>query len=214
MARKETPKDPEKVTRILAAATHEFAVHGYTAAKTDQIAVVAQVSKGLIFHYYGSKQQLYFQTVVAATERIKTEVNPQAFKTPADLVTLVVRSTKYKAEFGRQHPDEMRLMINAYGNVDKLPVKIQGELRELYAQSLQVSQVLIGKVIERLPLRPGVDRETVIQLIMGVYQQIFAEFQAHMAVNPDAETMLDAQWIVDRAKQYMAILENGFVQPE
>lgn len=214
MVRENTPKDPEKVKRIMVAATHEFASQGYTAAKTDAIAKNAEVSKGLIFHYYGSKQQLYFQTVVAATERIKAEVNPKAFEIPGDLVTLVVRSTKYKAEFGQQHPDEMRLMINTYGNVDKLPVKIQGEMQALYTQSLKVSQVMIGQIVDRLPLRPEVDRDTVISLIMGVYNQIFAEFKAHMQTTPDVETMQDAQWVVDLAKKYMTILENGFIQPK
>lgn len=214
MARKAIPKDSEKVTRIMAAATHEFAVHGYTTAKTDQIALAAEVSKGLIFHYYGSKQQLYFQTVVAATESIKAEVTPQAFKTPVDLVGLTVRSTQYKAEFGRKHPDEMRLMINAYGNSDKLPVKIQTELQGLYTQSLQLSQLMIGQIVDRLPLRPEVDRDTVIELIMGIYNQIFIEFQAQAKLNPEMKTMADAQWISDRAQKYMAILENGFIAPK
>jgi len=214
MGREATPKDPKKVARIMVAATHEFAVQGYTAAKTDQIAQVAKVSKGLIFHYYGSKQQLYFQTVVAATERIKAEVTPAAFETPVDLVALVVRSTKYKADFGRKHPDEMRLMISAYGNADKLPAKIQDELQELYAQSLQLSQQMIGEIIDRLPLRPEVDRETVIELIMGIYNQIFAEFQAQAKKHPEMKTMADAQWVAERAKKYMAILENGFIAPK
>jgi len=214
MARAATPKDPEKVTRIMTAATHEFAIHGYAAAKTEQIALAAEVSKGLVFHYYGSKQQLYFQTVVVATDRIKAEVTPQAFKTPVDLVALVVRSTQYKAEFGRKHPDEMRLMINAYGNADKLPVAIQGKLQGLYTQSLQLSQLMIGQIIDRLPLRPEVDRETVIELIMGIYNQIFVEFQAQAKVSPEMKTMADAQWIAERAKKYMAILENGFIAPK
>ncbi|MFC6182396.1 TetR/AcrR family transcriptional regulator [Lactiplantibacillus daowaiensis] len=207
------PKDPAKVARIMQAATHEFAQHGYAGVKTDQIAAVAQVSKGLIFHYYGSKQALYFATVQTATETIMTTINPRAFDAPDDLVTLVVRSTKYKAEFGQSHPDEMAVMIEAYGKLDQLPAKARQQLTALYRQSMQVIQMQIGHVVDQMALRPELDRTLVINMIMGVYNQIFTEFQAQMHLHPEMKTMTDAQWIVDRAKAYMQILEYGFVTP-
>jgi len=207
------PKDPKKVARIMQAAMHEFAGHGYTGAKTDQIAANAQVSKGLIFHYYGNKQSLYLETVQTATNTIMRTINPKAYETPTDLVTLVVRGARYKAEFGQQHPDEMQVMIDAYGMVDKLPAKARTELITLYQQAIQVSQRMIGQVVDQMPLRPEVDRKTVINLIVGVYNQIFAEFQDHMRQSPDIKSMTDAQWIVDRAKEYMQILQFGFAAP-
>lgn len=117
------PKDPAKVERIMQAAMHAFAAHGYRDAKTDAIASVAAVSKGLIFHYYGSKQGLYMATVQTATDTIITTINQQIFDVPDDLVTLMVRSAQYKAAFGKDHPDEMKVMIEAYGALERLPAK-------------------------------------------------------------------------------------------
>lgn len=210
MATKEVPRDPQKVARIMQAACHAFATHGYAETKTETIAAAAQVSKGLLFHYYGSKQQLYLATVQQAMQTIMTTINPQ-FATPKDLVTLVVQGTRYKTEFGRTHPDEMSVMIAAYGEINKLPASLQAQLNDSYTSAMAVSRKLISDVIDQMAIRPELDREPIIDLIMGVYNQIFAEFQNHMRQNPDIKTMDDAQWIVERAKVYMGILENGFV---
>ena len=47
------------VPSILAAAEIEFAAHGFTAARTEIIAARANVVKGMIFHYFKSKNGLF-----------------------------------------------------------------------------------------------------------------------------------------------------------
>jgi AcrR family transcriptional regulator len=51
----------KEITRaaILAAAEQEFARHGFEAATTEEIAERSGVTKGMIFHYFGSKEKLY-----------------------------------------------------------------------------------------------------------------------------------------------------------
>lgn len=63
MVKARQPIDPEKEARIVDVAMHEFAQHGYRDTKTDEIAAQADVSKGLIFHYFKSKANLYLETV-------------------------------------------------------------------------------------------------------------------------------------------------------
>jgi AcrR family transcriptional regulator len=50
-----------EVTRatILAAAEQEFARHGLEAARTEDIAERSGVTKGMIYHYFASKEKLY-----------------------------------------------------------------------------------------------------------------------------------------------------------
>lgn len=49
----------EKKNRIIDASLIEFSKNGYDGASTNSIAKAAKVSKGLIFHYFGSKQELF-----------------------------------------------------------------------------------------------------------------------------------------------------------
>lgn len=54
------------VPAILAAAEIEFAANGFAAARTESIAARANVVKGLIFHYFKSKEGLYEAVLVRA----------------------------------------------------------------------------------------------------------------------------------------------------
>ena len=49
----------EKQDRMINAALKVFAVNGYKHASTDDIVTEASISKGLLFHYFGSKLGLY-----------------------------------------------------------------------------------------------------------------------------------------------------------
>lgn len=63
------PKRPVKATRsaeasrakILDAARYEFVTHGLSGARVDRIAERAGVNKNLIYHYFGSKDDLYLR---------------------------------------------------------------------------------------------------------------------------------------------------------
>lgn len=54
------------VPAILAAAEIEFALNGFATARTESIAARANVVKGLIFHYFKSKEGLYEAVLVRA----------------------------------------------------------------------------------------------------------------------------------------------------
>jgi len=49
----------EKQDRMINAALKIFSMHGYKHASTDDIVSEAGISKGLLFHYFGSKLGLY-----------------------------------------------------------------------------------------------------------------------------------------------------------
>ena len=49
----------EKQDRMINAALKVFALNGYKHASTDDIVAEAGISKGLLFHYFGSKSGLY-----------------------------------------------------------------------------------------------------------------------------------------------------------
>ncbi len=46
-------------SRLLAAATEEFAAHGIAGARVDRIAAAAKSNKAQIYHYFGSKEALF-----------------------------------------------------------------------------------------------------------------------------------------------------------
>lgn len=67
------PRDAEATkARLIAAATAEFAAHGIAGARVDRIAEAAQANKAQIYHYFGSKDEL-FDAVFGAYAAAATE---------------------------------------------------------------------------------------------------------------------------------------------
>lgn len=63
-----TAHDDARRSRILEAALDEFAARGYKKASTNTIVREAKVSKGLLFHYFISKKDLYIYLVKSAID--------------------------------------------------------------------------------------------------------------------------------------------------
>ena len=61
----------EKQKAILDAAAREFAEHGFQGASTNRIVQDAQIGKGMLFYYFGSKLELYHTLL----DQISTLIN-------------------------------------------------------------------------------------------------------------------------------------------
>jgi TetR/AcrR family transcriptional regulator len=64
--------ESEKRDRIIQSAMQEFC-KGYRAANTDEITKNAGISKGLLFHYFGSKKGLFLFLMKYAAETVRSE---------------------------------------------------------------------------------------------------------------------------------------------
>src|SRR3954467_8872225 len=58
--------------RILLAATHEFATHGFGGARVDRIAEEAGANKRMLYYYFGNKDALFRAVLEAAYEDIRS----------------------------------------------------------------------------------------------------------------------------------------------
>lgn len=90
-------------TRILAAATEEFAARGIAGARVNRIAEVAGYNKAMLYAYYGSKDGLFDAVYSAAVETYLAEVG---FDT-ADLPGYAGRVFDYF----EAHPEHQRLNV-------------------------------------------------------------------------------------------------------
>ncbi|MDO5714833.1 MAG: TetR/AcrR family transcriptional regulator [Tissierellia bacterium] len=71
--------DSKKLNRIINSAMKEFGENDFERASTNNIIEDAQVSKGLLFHYFGSKENLYhyliYFTITTMSEKILKEID-------------------------------------------------------------------------------------------------------------------------------------------
>lgn len=77
---------------ILSAAEAEFARYGLQGARVDAIAKSAGVTKGLIYHYFESKEHLFEAVLLNASEPLRTVLAEieASDASPADMLRLIV----------------------------------------------------------------------------------------------------------------------------
>lgn len=102
-------QDDARRSRILEAALTEFAEKGYKKASTNTIVREAGVSKGLLFHYFISKKDLYVYLYTYAVKTVTNELYEQVNFANKDVLNRVKQSTLVKIASYMNHPLFMKL---------------------------------------------------------------------------------------------------------
>ena len=91
--------------RILEIILEEFADNGYQRASTNAIVQKADIPKGTLFYYFGSKKAMFLYTLDEAVKRF-TEINRTLTgeNSPVDLFEGLMHRMKVKLKFVQQEP--------------------------------------------------------------------------------------------------------------
>jgi len=95
--------DDARKNRILEAALIEFSDKGYKKASTNTIVREAKVSKGLLFHYFISKKELYIHIYNYALDTITNELYEGVNFADKDVLSRLYASTLQKIESYSNH---------------------------------------------------------------------------------------------------------------
>jgi AcrR family transcriptional regulator len=187
-----TDKEREKRRLILRAAITVFARSGYHTSRVADVAKEAGVAYGLVYHYFGSKEDLLetifrrtWKRMLDAVEAVEAEGAPAreqlaavakivlgAWQFDPDLVRVLVREVARSPQLGR----EVDEIAHAFAALERIVVRGQerGELRadvdpRLAAWVLYgaLEEILTGWVFERLPAEPE-DVERAAQTVVSV----------------------------------------------
>lgn len=96
--------DPKKQKRILNAALKEFAQKGYDDASTNQIVKEAGISKGLLFHYFNNKKELFLFLCDYSMETIKINYYELVGASERDIFARLRQAYFLKLELYQKHP--------------------------------------------------------------------------------------------------------------
>ena len=152
----------DRRARILDAALTEFSDKGYAAASTNAIAERAGVAKGLVFHHFGSKEDLF----VAVADDVIAGLAPIFEKTmreaPPDLFARVMAWTDAKLRLMRDDPRRLRFFVGAFADA---PDEVRARAR---AHSESLMQGLLPRLIEGIDtsrLKAGVSAPDLLEAL-------------------------------------------------
>ena len=105
--------EPERQRRILDAALREFAEKGFKRASTNAIAEAAQIGKGMLFYYFGSKEELFDFLCEYCIEFFRREYLDRFLPKGEDDGDFIRRQQRL-AELKRQAMGEIPLIFNMF----------------------------------------------------------------------------------------------------
>lgn len=134
--------DKEKRKKVITAALKEF-TKGYDAANMDNLAIEAGISKGLIFHYFGSKKGLFLFLLKYCAEIMDEEYSKVILK-DRDFLENVRIVSKLAIEMTFRFPDVYAFIGKAVFSINQvfpegLPKDLPNSNQKLLEKILRIS---------------------------------------------------------------------------
>lgn len=191
------PKDKKR--RIIRAAMEKFAENGYRKATVDEIVASADISKGLIFHYFGSKKQLYLYLYEFAYGLVYDRV-VKSFE-QADLFDRIRESERIKLTVVSEYPYVLDFLMS-------VTKEKEGHLRQAISQ-VQVDRFppweetfLPGLDASRL--REGIELKKVLKLISWATEGLLKEHKDGFVLEE----------VIDEMDEYLDLMRKAFYKEE
>lgn len=148
--------------KIISNAIEEFALRGYEAASTNVICKNAEVSKGLLYHYYSSKEKLYIASIRHIIDKFKENVSIKNHDNSKKGTDYMSEYFNTKFEFCRENPLYSRVILNIVLNNDIEEVSVLMNEFEDYKNTI------IYEVLKNIDINPKFDKKKAFELIIMV----------------------------------------------
>lgn len=146
----------EKQDRIVNAALKAFSQNDYKHTNTNDIAAMADISKGLLFYYFGSKKGLYVYLYQYSIKFITERTRIQEVEAETDFFDLILQVQRIKIEIMKAYPYIFSFILKAYYEQDET---VASHIAEINVQSNDSSTEIILRNADRSKFREDVTLE-------------------------------------------------------
>jgi TetR/AcrR family transcriptional regulator len=153
----------EKQERIINAAIKEFALKGYELASTNEIVKEAEISKGLLFHYFKNKKELFLFLNDYLTEFIMKEFLEKMNWDEPDFFIKWRNITLLKMELMKIHPSMFEFLLVA-SQEENTEIKVELEKRN--SEILTTSYSKLFQNIDRSKFKDEIDIQKASQIFI------------------------------------------------
>lgn len=190
--------------RIMDSALAEFAQRGYEGSSVNTICAAQGISKGIIYHYFKTKDELYLACVEECFGRV-TEYLRENGQVKGTVETQLEGYFSARMDFFRKHPVYQPIFCEAViSPPGHLIVGIQARRQSF--DDLNIT--ILENLLQPLPLRPGVTMAEVVDTFRQFQDFINANDQA-AAINAREFSLRD-----QRCKKALDILLYGVIARE
>lgn len=170
---KKQEKTQKTKERILAAALEEFGRKSYDAASVNSICEAGQIPKGLIYHNFKGKDDLYLSCVKNCYDEMMSALKAQPFEirnAKEGLQNFLIR----RQEFFLANPCYTNIFFNA---MLQPPRHLTQELTQLRSGFDEYCSQCYLAVLDSLTLRSGITREMALEYFLAASEMFNSYFQ-------------------------------------
>ena len=198
----------DKKQKIISVSISEFAKYGYTDSSTNRIVKDSGISKGSLFKYFESKEDLYFYLLDFVTGELNTSINQKLGTLSSDLFERVIQYSELEFSWYIQNPEKYRLILKAF-NKNDTDIYQKTETRfNISGQNIYYS------VLENVDTEPlNWDKRKVVDVLKWFLQGFNADFIERTEVQNGNELEINQirNEYVNHLTDYMEILKKGFI---
>lgn len=166
--------------KILDASLKEFGERDYSLASINKICKDNNISKGLLFHYYKNKDEIFLLCVKNLFLNLSEYLNKEYEFRKMDLENTITEFMSKRFEFFEKFPYYKQIFYTASFNP---PKHLQSEISNLRKPIIAINKEFWGKVINQMDLKANIEKEEVIEVIMGLGDNLHIKIQNNMLVS-------------------------------
>lgn len=199
--------EPEKRERIINAALEEFAQKGYKNASTNEIVKKANISKGLLFHYFSNKKNLFLFLYDYSKDIFLNEFYNKVNYDETDIIKRWKQIVLLKIELIQKYPVIYDFILASA--VDD-SIEIKKELENQMKSVLEDSYKRLFNNIDTSGFKDGIDIKRVSEIIFWVAQGFSNRELDYLKRDPAYKSHLDMNALVEDFDLYIELLKSAF----
>ena len=157
---KREEKNQQTRRRIMDGALAEFSRQGYGGSSVNAICAAQNISKGIIYHYFATKDELFLACVEECFARLTGHLNAAVPLESGETQNQLTEYFTARSSFFRENPVYQRLYCEA---VITPPVHLRAEIQKRRQGFDALNTRTLEYLLDRLPLRPEFTKRDVIE---------------------------------------------------
>ena len=170
---KREEKNQQTRRRIMDSALAEFSRQGYGASSINTICAAQNISKGIVYHYFETKDALFLACVAECFQRL-TEYIRANMIIQSDGERCLEEYFAIRMRFFRSHPIYQRIFCEA---VISPPLHLREGIQTCKQDFDQLNMQILEQLLAPLSLRPGISQEEVIEMFRQLQDFINIRYQ-------------------------------------
>lgn len=197
--------EEEKQNRILNAAMKEFSLKGYDNASTNEIVKNAKISKGLLFHYFSNKKQLFLFLYDHCIETVLNDFYKKINLEEKDFFVRFKEVQRVKLELLNKYPEMFKFLQNAYVETSG---EVKPSLDDVKRDLLFVNANKVFEGIDESKFKDGLDMTKVMSIILWTFQGFIDDLLMKAKLTP--ENSIDYDKVFEEVDIYIKMFRDCF----